>query len=95
MLLKLGGFQYDTLLDLNMRCYHIILRNNANNLCKMIIPWVEYRYIHLPVVVANSPDILQQIMNDLFHGFEFIRAYIDDLLVFTKYTGHIMYRNCK
>ena len=23
-------------------------------------------------------------MNDLFHGFEFIRAYIDDLLILTK-----------
>ena len=27
--------------------------------------------------VANSPEILQQKMNDLFQGFEFIRAYID------------------
>ena len=31
--------------------------------------------------VANSPDISQQKKNDLFHGFEFICAYIDDLLV--------------
>ena len=34
--------------------------------------------------VANSPDILQNKMNYLFHVFEFIRAYIDDLLVLTK-----------
>ena len=34
--------------------------------------------------VANSPDIFQQKMNDLFYGFEFIRAYIDDLLISTK-----------
>ena len=34
--------------------------------------------------VANSPDIFQQKMNDLFHGFELIRAYIDDLLILTK-----------
>ena len=33
---------------------------------------------------ANSPDIFEQKMNDLFHGFEFIRAYIDDLLILTK-----------
>ena len=34
--------------------------------------------------VDNSPDILQQKMNDLFHGFEFICAYIDELLILTK-----------
>ena len=41
--------------------------------------------------VANSPDILQQKMNDLFHGFEFIRVYIDDLLILTKgyWTDHV------
>ena len=41
--------------------------------------------------VENSPDIFQQKMNYLFHGFEFIRAYIDDLLILTKgdWTDHI------
>ena len=34
--------------------------------------------------VANSPEILQHKMNDLCHGLEFIRAYIDDLLILTK-----------
>ena len=34
--------------------------------------------------VANSTDIFQQKMNDLFHVFEFIRAYIYDILILTK-----------
>ena len=34
--------------------------------------------------VANSPKHFQQKMNDLFHGFEFIHAYIDELLISTK-----------
>ena len=34
--------------------------------------------------VSNYLDIFQQKINDLFHGFEFIFAYIDDLLVLTK-----------
>ena len=34
--------------------------------------------------VANSPDIFHQKMNDLFHGFYFIHAYIDDILILTK-----------
>ena len=34
--------------------------------------------------VSNSLDIFKQKVNDLFHGFEFIRAYIDDLFILTK-----------
>ena len=34
--------------------------------------------------VAKSPENFQQKIDDLFHGFEFIRAYINDLLVLTK-----------
>ena len=34
--------------------------------------------------VANSPDIFQLKKKNLFHGFEFIRAYIDNLLILTK-----------
>ena len=33
---------------------------------------------------SNSPYIFQEKMNEIFHGFKFIRAYIDDLLIITK-----------
>ena len=51
----------------------------------------EYGYKRLPMGVAKSPAIFQKKMNDLFHGFEFIRAYIDDLLILTRgdWTDHI------
>ena len=41
--------------------------------------------------VANSLENFQQKMNDLFHGFEFIRAYIDNILILTKgyWTDHV------
>ena len=72
------------LLDLNMGYYHILLIKNASNLCTIILPWVNYCYKHQTMGVANSQDIFQQKMNDLFRGFEFIRAYIHDILVLTK-----------
>ena len=46
--------------------------------------WGKYRYKRLPMGVANSPDIFQQKVNDLFHRSEFIRAYIDNMLILTK-----------
>ena len=69
MLLKLEGFKYATSLDLNMVHYHIRLSKNASNLCMIILSCGKYGYKRLPMGVANSPDIFQQKMNDLFHGF--------------------------
>ena len=91
MLLKLEVFQYATSLDLNMGYYHIKLSKNSSNLCTIIIPWERNYYKFLPMGIANSPDIFQQKMNDLFHGFEFICACIDDLLILTKkdWTDHV------
>ena len=91
MLLELEGFQYATSFDLNMGYYHIQISKNASNLYTIILPWGKYRYKRLPMGVANSPEIFQQKMNDLFHVFEFICAYKDDLLLLTKgyWTDHI------
>ena len=92
ILLKLEGFQYATSLYLNMGYYCIRLRKNANNLCTTILPWGKYCYKCLQMEISNSPDIFQQKMNDLFHGFDFICAYIDDLLILIKklyWTDHV------
>ena len=40
----------------------------------IILPWGKYRCKLLPMGISNSPDIIQQKMNDLFHIFEFIHA---------------------
>ena len=69
MLFKLDVFYYAVSLDLNMRYHHIRLRKNTSNLCSIILPWVKYCYKRLPMGVANSPEVLQHKINDLFHGF--------------------------
>ena len=74
-----------------MGYYHIQLSKNASNLCMIILQLGEYLYKRLPIGVTNLPDIFQQKMNDLFHGFHFIRVYIDDILILTKgdWTDHV------
>ena len=80
MLLKLEGFQYATSIDSNMGFYHIRL----SNVCTIIFHWGKCQYKRSSMGVANSREIFQHKMNDLFHGFEFIRVYIDYLLILTK-----------
>ena len=83
-LLKLEGSQYSMSIDLKMVYCHIRLSKNGSNSCTIIIPWGKYRYKRLPTGVTNSPEIFQHKMKDSFHEFEFIRAYIDELLILTK-----------
>ena len=84
MLLKLEGFQYGTSLDLNMGYYHIELTPNSKRLCTIVLPWGKYEYQRLPMGLCNSPDIFQEKMSSLMAGLEFVRTYIDDLLIITK-----------
>ena len=86
LLLKLEGFKYATSLDLNMGYYHIRLCPNSRQLCTIVLPWGKYEYQKLPMGLCNSPDIFQEKMNELFAGFEYVRAYIDDLLVISNGT---------
>ena len=84
ILLNLEGFQYATSLELNMGYDHIRLSDQDNNLCTIILPWGKYKYRSLLMGICNFPDIFQEKTNNFFRGFEFIRAYIDDLLIITK-----------
>ena len=67
-----------------MGYYHISLSKEASNLCNIILTWVKHKYRSLPIGLCNSPDTLQEKMNEMFHGIELIIAYIYDLLIITK-----------
>ena len=84
LLLQLEGFQYATSLDLNMGYYHIELSPDAKKLCTIVLPFGKFEYQRLPMGLCNSPDIFQEKMSNLMLELEYVRAYIDDLLVTTK-----------
>ena len=86
LLQKLEVFYFATSLDLNMGYYHIGLTPYASSLCTVVLPWGKYKYLRLPMGLCNSPDIFQEKMIKLMLGLEFSRAYLDDLLVFSKET---------
>ena len=82
--MKLEGFQYATSLDLNMGYYHIELSPNSKRLCTIVLPWGKYEYQKLPMGLCNSPDIFQERMSSLMQDLDYVRAYINDLLILTK-----------
>ena len=82
MLHELEGYMYSTALDLNMMGYYTIrLDPDATRECTIIFPWGKYSYKRLPIGIAGSPDIFQSKMSVLMLSLEFVRTYLDDLLV--------------
>ena len=55
-------------------------------MCTIIFPWGKYSYMRLPMGYAGSADIFQAEMMDLMEALEYVRAYIDDLVVITRGT---------
>lgn len=84
MLLKLQGFQYASSLDLNMGYYTIKLHPDAQKLCTIVLPFGKFKYKRLPMGVAGSPDIFQHKMSSLMAGLDFVRTYLDDVLIVSK-----------
>ena len=49
-------------------------KEEASNLFAIVFLFRKYHYKHLPVGVSKSPDIFNNIINNLFQGFECICA---------------------
>jgi hypothetical protein len=81
---ELEGFTYATTLDLNMGYYTIRLDPTAAKMCNIVFPWGKYSYQRLPMGFAGLADIFQAEMGNLMATLEYVRAYIEDLLVITK-----------
>jgi hypothetical protein len=81
---ELEGFTYATTLDLNMGYYTIRLDPTATKMCTIIFPWGKYSYQRLPKGFAGLADIFQAEMGNLIAILEYVRAYIDNLLVIIK-----------
>ena len=86
ILQEMEGFTYATSLDLNMGYYTIKLDPDAQKICTIILPWGKYSYLRLPMGIAGSPDLFQEKMSGLMESLEFVRTYLDDLLILTKST---------
>jgi hypothetical protein len=67
-----------------MSYYTIRLDPDASKICTIISPWGKYSYKRLPMDIAGSPDIFQRKMLELMESFEYVRAYLDDLLCISK-----------
>jgi len=67
-----------------MQFYTFMLDNESQNLCVTVTPYGNYKYLRLPMGIKQSPDIAQEIMEDVLRNVPEAEVYIDDIGIFTN-----------
>ena len=75
-----------------MGYYHITLDAESRKLATIVLPFGKYEYNCLLMGVASSADIFQEKMSELFVGLDYVRAYLDDLLIQPKVRTKTIYK---
>ena len=72
-----------TKIDIAMQFYTFKLDEESSWLCVIVIPFGKFYYLHLPMGVCNSPDFVQEIMEDIFRDMiPDIKIFLNDIGIF-------------
>ena len=73
-----------------MQYYTFELDEASKDLCTIATPFGLYRYARLPMGVSTSPDMAQEIMEQVLSNLEDTEVYLDDIAVFSsQFDSHI------
>ena len=66
-----------------MQYYTFELGEESSNFCIITTPFGKYKYKRLPMGISCSPDIAQEIMEEVLQEFKFSEIFINDIGIFS------------
>ena len=81
---KLNGATYFTALDLRAGYHHIPLDKPSIPRMAFKSPFRKKEYIKVPFGLAKAPTNFQELVTGILKDFNFMTAYLDDIIIFSK-----------
>ena len=81
---KLNGATYFTTLDLRAGYHHTMLDKPSIPKTAFKSPFNKYEYFKVPFGLAQAPAYFQELMTGILKDFNFVIAYLDDIIILSK-----------
>ncbi|KAF9758300.1 Transposon Ty3-G Gag-Pol polyprotein, partial [Nosema granulosis] len=69
-----------------MGYYQIPVHKDDIEKTAFVVPWGHYEFLRMPFGLTSAPREFQRCMSDLFSELNFVRIFLDDVLIFSKST---------
>jgi putative transposase len=83
---KLAGAHYFTRIDLKDGFHQILIHAADRHKTSFTFNHTQYHYVGAPFGLKHLPSVFQRVMSFIFRDCEFLRVFIDDIIIFSNRT---------
>ena len=82
-LISLRSAKIFSQIDLNSGYHQIKIRPQDQYKTSFVLPFGQFEFCRLPFGLTNAPSSFQRVMTDILGHLEFVKIYLDDILIFS------------